>query len=142
MKTSTAYQCIKILQFQDLPSNGASSSACLWIFCGNLRQHHPRRRASSTCLTTHSYNALAVIGKTSGDLDTLLQEIITDLDCDTNTGRSILLQASETIPQVARNPALKTLAINQIGRLLGFRDPAVNYSAYQRSRVCCIVTMT
>lgn len=39
MKTSTAYQCIKTLQFQDLPSNaaGASSSAHLWVFCGNLR---------------------------------------------------------------------------------------------------------
>ena len=74
-------------------------------------------------------NALAVIGKTSGDLDTLLQEIITDLDCHTNTGRSILLQGSETIAQVARNPALETLAINQLGRLLGFRDRAVNDSA-------------
>ena len=73
--------------------------------------------------------ALGLINKKSDELDSLLQEIITDLDCHTNTGRSILIEATETIAKVGKNPSLKTLAINQIGRLLGLKSAAVNYSA-------------
>lgn len=80
-------------------------------------------------LQCQALRALGLIRKKSDELDSLLQEIITDLDCHTNTGRSILIEATETIAKAGKNPSLKTLAINQIGRLLDLRSAAVNYSA-------------
>ncbi|OHT01365.1 AP-1 complex subunit gamma [Tritrichomonas foetus] len=80
-------------------------------------------------LQCQALKALGLIHKKSDELDSLLQEIITDLDCHTNTGRSILIEATETIARAGKNPSLKTLAINQIGRLLGLKSAAVNYSA-------------
>lgn len=80
-------------------------------------------------LQCQALKALGLIRKKSDELDSLLQEIITDLDCHTNTGRSILIEATETIAKAGKNPSLKTLAINQIGRLLGLKSAAVNYSA-------------
>ena len=40
-----------------------------------------------------------------------------------------MIEATETIAKAGKNPSLKTLAINQIGRLLGLKSAAVNYSA-------------
>lgn len=80
-------------------------------------------------LQIHCIKVLGLIGKKSSELDALLQDIISELDCHTVTARSILLQAAETISLTAKHPSLKTLAINQIGRLLGLNDSAVMYSA-------------
>lgn len=80
-------------------------------------------------LQCRTLRVLGMINEKSNELDGILQEIITDLDCHTNTGRSILIEATNTVKKVAKSQSLKTLAINQIGRLLELRSPAVIYSA-------------
>ncbi|OHT03254.1 Adaptin N terminal region family protein [Tritrichomonas foetus] len=80
-------------------------------------------------LQCQSLKALGLIGQKSDELDSLLQEIITDLDCHSNTARSILLEAAETVKKAGKSQSLKTLAINQIGRLLELKNSAVIYSA-------------
>ncbi|KAK8878638.1 AP-1 complex subunit gamma-1 [Tritrichomonas musculus] len=80
-------------------------------------------------LQCRALRALGKIHSRCNELDGILQEIITDLDCHSNTGRSILIEATETIKKVAKSQSLKTLAINQIGRLLELKNSAVIYSA-------------
>lgn len=80
-------------------------------------------------LQCQALRVLALIDSRSDELDSVLQEIITDLDYHSVTGRSILIQATETIKFVAKSQSLKTLAINQIGRMLDLRKDAIIYSA-------------
>jgi hypothetical protein len=72
---------------------------------------------------------LGLLGCPSEDLDDALTGIVTAVDVQRNTGRSLLFQAVETIGLVAKKQSLYGLALNQIGRLFTFRDPNVLYSA-------------
>ena len=73
---------------------------------------------------------LAALKVSSHQLDDVLSRICTNVDLRTNTGRAILLECVQTIGQVAKEPQLKSLAFNQIGRLLGSSKQAnVIYSA-------------
>ena len=80
-------------------------------------------------LQCRALKALGLLKHKSDELDSLLQEIITDLDCHTNTARSILLEATETVKLSGKSHSLKVLAINQIGRMLDLKSAAVLYSA-------------
>lgn len=72
---------------------------------------------------------LSYIKSPSDDLDDLLASIVTNVDVKRNTGRSILFQAIQTINSAAKKSSLRSLAYNQIGRLFGFKEPNVLYSA-------------
>lgn len=63
-------------------------------------------------------------------LDSLLSFLCTGLELRLNTGRAILLQCVQTIGEVASKSSLKSLAFNEIGKLLASSDhPNVLYSA-------------
>ena len=81
--------------------------------------------------------ALALLKSPSEELDDLLTSLITSLDCRRNTARSILLQAAETIAATAKQPRLRSLAINQIGRLFTYKTPLVYYAALSAFSSSC-----
>ncbi|KAH0794018.1 Adaptin N terminal region family protein [Histomonas meleagridis] len=72
---------------------------------------------------------LALLGKTSDELESILQTIISSVDTKKNTGCAILYQAVDTIVSISAKPALRGLGFNQIGRLLSTRKSDVIYSA-------------
>ena len=76
-----------------------------------------------------SKKALALLKKTSPELEQTLQSIITSAEMNRNTGRAVFHEAVDTIVALSSNASLKGLAFNQVGRLLSMRDPNVLYSA-------------
>lgn len=72
---------------------------------------------------------LAALRTPSDDLDDLLASIVTNVEVRRNTGRSILFQAIQTINCSAKKPTLRSLAYNQVGRLLSFKEPNILYSS-------------
>ena len=74
-------------------------------------------------------NILSYIKAPSDELDDVLSSIVTGVDVQRNTGRSLLLQAVQTIGLTAKKPSLRSLAFNQVGRLFTFPQPNLLYSA-------------
>ncbi|OHS94893.1 Adaptin N terminal region family protein [Tritrichomonas foetus] len=72
---------------------------------------------------------LSFIKFPSDELDDVLSSIVTSVDVQRNTGRSLLLQAVQTIGLTAKKPSLRSLAFNQVGRLFTFPQPNLLYSA-------------
>jgi hypothetical protein len=72
---------------------------------------------------------LATLHNPSNELDDVLSAIVTGVDIQRNSGRSILLAAVATIGQTANKPSLRPLAFNQVGRLFTFPQPNLLYSA-------------
>lgn len=72
---------------------------------------------------------LSSLKSPSDELDDVLSSIATGVDVQRNTGRSLLLQAVQTIGQAAKKPSLRSLAFNQVGRLFTFPQPNILYSA-------------
>ena len=72
---------------------------------------------------------LAMLKSPSDELDDVLSSIVTGVDIQRNTGRSLLLQAVHTIGQTAKKASLRSLAFNQVGRLFTFPQPNLLYSA-------------
>jgi hypothetical protein len=72
---------------------------------------------------------LGIVKKESDDLDDALASIVTRVDVKSNTARSLLLQAVDTIVATAKKQSLRGLAFSQIGKLLTFKDPNVLYCA-------------
>jgi hypothetical protein len=70
------------------------------------------------------------LGSPTDELDEILSSVATGADVRRNAGRSILLECVSAIARVARAPGLRSLAINQVGRLFSFgNQPTVLYSA-------------
>lgn len=80
-------------------------------------------------LQIQTMRLLSLLGQSSDDLDDALTALVTAVDVRRNTGRSLLIQAVETIGHTAKKPSLCGLAFNQIGKLFSFREPNVLYSA-------------
>lgn len=72
---------------------------------------------------------LSYLKSSSDELDDVLSSIVTGVDVQRNTGRSLLLQAVQTIGLTAKKPSLRSLAFNQVGRLFTFPQPNLLYSA-------------
>jgi len=72
---------------------------------------------------------ISAIKSPSEEIDDILSTIITGVDVQRNTGRSLLLQAVDTIGRVAKKPSLISLAYNQIGRLFNFPESNIIYLA-------------
>jgi hypothetical protein len=72
---------------------------------------------------------IAVLKSPSDDLDDVLSAIVTGVDIQRNSGRSLLLSAVTTIGQSAKKSSLRSLAFNQVGRLFTFPQPNLLYSA-------------
>lgn len=72
---------------------------------------------------------LSLLSKGSDELDTLLQNLISNIITKKNIGRTILYQAVETILGVSQNTSLRALAFNQVGRLLTMSNPCILYSS-------------
>ena len=72
---------------------------------------------------------LALIKKSTEDLDSVLESIITGIDIKRNPGRAMLFQAVETIVATAKKPSLRGLAFSQVGRLFKLNEPNILYSA-------------
>lgn len=72
---------------------------------------------------------LAMLKSPSDELDDVLSSIVTGVDIQRNTGRSLLLQAVHTIGMAAKKASLRSLAFNQVGRLFTFPQPNLLYSA-------------
>lgn len=73
--------------------------------------------------------ALALLKKSSDELDQVLQSIVSSTETRRNTGRAVLYQAVELVVAVSPTASLRGLAFNQVGRLLSLKDPNVLYSA-------------
>ena len=71
---------------------------------------------------------LGMLGVHSKELDEALTFLVTTVDARRNTGRSLLLQAVETIGMAAKKQSLCGLAFNQVGRLLNHKEPNILYS--------------
>ncbi|OHS93186.1 Adaptin N terminal region family protein [Tritrichomonas foetus] len=71
---------------------------------------------------------LGMLQVPSKDLDEILTFLVTTVDVRRNTGRSLLLQAVETIGLTAKKQTLCGLAFNQVGRLLSHKEPNILYS--------------
>ena len=85
--------------------------------------------ASDPFLQVKVLEILALLKSPSDDLDEVLASIVSSADMKRSDGRVVLLQAVQTIVAVGKKPSLRTLAFNQIGRLLSFRESNVLYSA-------------
>lgn len=86
--------------------------------------------ASDPFLQVKVLEILALLRSPSDELDEVLASIVSVADMKRSDGRAVLLQAVQTIVAVGKKPSLRTLAFNQIGRLLSFREvPNVLYSA-------------
>lgn len=72
---------------------------------------------------------LELLKSPSDDLDEVLASIISSIDIKRSDGKAILLQAVQTIVAIGKKPSLRTLAFNQIGKLLSFQDSNLLYSA-------------
>ncbi|KAH0795164.1 Adaptin N terminal region family protein [Histomonas meleagridis] len=72
---------------------------------------------------------ISVVKSPSDELDDLLSSIVTGVDVRRNTGRSLLLQAVQTIGLTAKKPSLRSLAYNQVSRLFSYNEPNILYSA-------------
>ena len=85
--------------------------------------------ASDPFLQVKVLEILALLRSPSDDLDEVLASIVSTVDMKRSDGRSVLLQAVQTIVAVGKKPSLRTLALTYIGRLLSFRESNVLYSA-------------
>lgn len=86
--------------------------------------------ASDPFLQVKVLEILALLKSPSDELDEVLASIVSSADMKRSDGRAVLLQAVQTIVAIGKKPSLRTLAFNQIGRLLSFRDVTnVLYSA-------------
>lgn len=72
---------------------------------------------------------LVLLNVRSQELDDLMQMIVTGVDIQKNTGRSLLLQVVETIVFIANDSSLRGLALSQVGRLLQLNEPNILYIA-------------
>jgi hypothetical protein len=72
---------------------------------------------------------LSLVKKESEDLDDVLATIVTSLDLKRNTGRSLLVQAVETVVATGKRPSLRGLAFSQVGKLLNSKEANVLYAA-------------
>lgn len=85
--------------------------------------------ASEPFLQVRVLEVLSFLKSPSDDLDEVLAGIVSTADMRRSDGRAILLQAVQTIVAVGKKASLRTLAFNQIGRLLSFRESNILYSA-------------
>jgi len=85
--------------------------------------------ASDPFLQVKVLEILSLLKAPSDDLDEVLASIVSTADLKRSDGRVVLLQAVQTIVSVGKKPSLRTLAFNQIGRLLSFRESNILYSA-------------
>lgn len=85
--------------------------------------------ASDPFLQVKVLEILALLKNPSEELDEALASIVSTADMKRSDGRAVLLQAVQTIVAVGKKQALRTLAFNQIGRLLSFRESNILYSA-------------
>jgi hypothetical protein len=65
----------------------------------------------------------------SDELDDVLSAVVTGVDVQRSSGRSILLAAVRAIGDCAKKPSLRSLAFNQVGRLFTFPQPNILYTA-------------
>ncbi|KAH0794775.1 Adaptin N terminal region family protein [Histomonas meleagridis] len=72
---------------------------------------------------------LQLLRSPSDELDEVLASIVSSADMRRSDSRAVLLQAVQTIVCVGKQPSLRTLAFNQIGKLLNSQDPNMLYSA-------------
>jgi hypothetical protein len=85
--------------------------------------------ASDPFLQVKVLEVIALLKSPSDDLDEVLASIVSSADMKRSDGRAVLLEAVQTIVAVGKKSSLRTLAFNQIGRLLTFRESNVLYSA-------------
>jgi hypothetical protein len=77
----------------------------------------------------HCLKAISLLKKRNDELEGILQSLVSSTETKRNTGRSLLYETVETICIVSKQPSLRGLAFNQIGRLLSSKDPNILYSA-------------
>jgi hypothetical protein len=80
-------------------------------------------------MQVHCLRAIALPKKRNDELEGILQSIVSGTETKRNTGHSMLSEAVETICIVSKQPSLRGLAFNQIGRLLSSKDRNVLRSA-------------
>lgn len=86
-------------------------------------------QASDPFLQVKVLEILSLLKSPSDELDEVLASIVSSADMKRSDGRAVLLQAVQTIVSVGKKQSLRTLAFNQIGKLLSFRESNVLYSA-------------
>ena len=94
-----------------------------------LYDTRPTQEFNDPFLQIKIMKVLSYIKAPSDELDDALSSIVTGVDVQRNTGRSLLLQAVQTIGVTAKKPSLRSLAFNQVGRLFTFPQPNLLYSA-------------
>jgi hypothetical protein len=72
---------------------------------------------------------LAALRVQSDELDEVLSAIVTGVDTQKNSSRSLLLSTASAIGETAKKPSLRSLAFNQVGRLLSATHANTLYSA-------------
>jgi hypothetical protein len=72
---------------------------------------------------------LGALRDQSDELDDVLSAVVTGVDIQRSSGRSILLAAVRAIGTTAKKPSLRSLAFNQVGRLFTFPQPNILYTA-------------
>jgi hypothetical protein len=72
---------------------------------------------------------LCLLKSPSDELDEVLSAMATGAETQKNSGRSVLLAAVHAIGQTANKPSLRSLAFNQVGRLLSSPEANMLYSS-------------
>lgn len=84
---------------------------------------------SDPFLQVRILEALSLLKCPSDDLDNVLALLLSTVDLKRTNGRSILLQAVQTIVSTGKQASIRTLGLTQLGRLLSFKESNVIYSA-------------
>ena len=109
------------------------NNICQRMLLKLFQSHNPREYAwgiyDDPFLQCRLLRLIGIIGKPSDALDDLLLQIITNLDLKKGVARMILFEAIETTQRVSNKASLRTMALNQVGKLFHLPYPDIVYSS-------------
>jgi hypothetical protein len=122
---------IQILKAQPTLSEtwGRFTPAFVKIIRSLIASSRSSDESSDPFLQVKVLEILGLLKSPSDELDEVLASIVSSADMKRSDERAVLLEAVQTIVAAGKKPSLRTLAFNQIGRLLSCRDSNVLYSA-------------
>ncbi|KAH0789360.1 Adaptin N terminal region family protein [Histomonas meleagridis] len=102
--------------------------SCVDIIKNVRKQITPDSEILDIHVQLKAVRLIGILGKSSDEINTLFQEIITNADTSSNPDRALIFETADAIFKITKNQSMIVFTIHQVGKLFSLQKSIVYYS--------------